>query len=108
MAQQQIQPRLMVDSLQLDQIVALRRDKAALKERLARIEAQLDDIETQVIDLVQDGADYSSTGYQLEIQETARRYPAWRDVVVERLGKATADEVLANTAAKITYKLVIK
>lgn len=108
MAQQQIQPKLMVDSLQLDQIVALRRDKTALKERLARIEAQLDDVEAQVIGLVQDGADFSGTGYQLEILETQRRYPAWRDIVVERLGKAVADQVLAETAAKISYKLVIK
>jgi hypothetical protein len=44
----------------------------------------------------------------VRIQENVRRYPAWKEHFLSRLGKAEADTILEATTPTVHKKLVIE
>lgn len=95
-------------SIQVQRVLALREAQQSLKDRLEVAEGALKSAEQEVIELLQGGANFSHCGHEVSIINSERRYPAWKEHFISRLGKADADQVLESTRPVIIRKLVIK
>lgn len=92
----------------LEQLIAMRETQRSLKDRLELMDKAISEIEGRIIAQIDSGADFSRFGYSIAIQESSRRFPAWKEHFIGRLGKAEADAVLEATPATIYRKLVIR
>lgn len=92
----------------IEKVLALRESRKALADRLELIEKALDEAEEQVIGQVVAGVDLSRTGYAISISETERRFPKWKEHLIEIAGKAEADRIISETPATIYRKLIVK
>ncbi len=101
-------PRAAVTNLEIEQLIAMRETQKSLKDRLALMDQSIDQLSEKLIGLVDSGADLSQCGYHVSIQTSERRYPAWKEHFISRLGKADADDILEATTPVIHRKLVIK
>lgn len=97
-----------VEKVKVEQILAMRETRKALQERLELVEKALSTAEDEIIGLIELGADVASAGYALSVNESQRRYPAWKEHFISFMGKAKADDILEATPATIYKKLVIK
>ena len=97
-----------INSVQVERLLATRETYRALKKRLDAMAETVDELESEIITQVEGGMDFSATGYNVRIQESIRRYPAWKEHFLSRLGKAEADAVLEATAPTIHKKLAIE
>lgn len=93
---------------QLEQLLAMRETQKGLRDRLKLMDDAINEAEAQLIDQMNLGANLTECGYTLSVQETVRRYPAWKEHFLWRLGKTEADAVLESTPATVHRKLVIK
>ncbi len=96
-----------VEGANIERLLALRETYQALKKRLDAMEATVDELETDLIAQVEAGVDFSIFGYEVKVQESTRRYPAWKEHFLARVGKAEADAILESTTQTILKKLVI-
>lgn len=87
-------------------IQTLRDMAKALKQRLDKIEAELDANESFVIELLSNGAANDST-FNLSVNETSRKHPKYKEEIEKRLGEKVLNEIIQSTEAKISKKLVI-
>jgi len=97
-----------INQTSIESILAMRETQRALKDRLRVMDDALDKAESTLIDAIDNGVDLSSIGYNVEVQENTRRYPAWKEHFISRLGKSEADAVMASTPETFHRKLVIK
>ncbi len=100
-------PQMKSEASNVEWLLALRESYQALKKRLDAMEETVDELESGIIAQVESGLDFSIFGYEIKVQESTRRYPAWKEHFIERLGKSEADSVLAATKPTILKKLVI-
>lgn len=96
-----------ITSAQIEQLLAMRETQKGLKERLKLMDEAVEKAEETIIDMVCKGADTFACGFEVRIQELERRYPAWKEHFISRLGKAEADSVMENTAPVMHRKLVV-
>lgn len=93
---------------EVDKILAMRETQKALKDRLAFMEEAVKRAEAELIAAIDSGADTSLLGCQVSVESIERRYPAWKEHFISRLGKAETDAVMESTAPTMHRKLVIK
>ena len=87
-------------------ILHLRESKSLLKKRLAELDENLEQAEFDVIKRIEDGAPVHTT-HQLNVRETQRHFPSWKDAFISVAGINAAARVLANTKPQIYKSLVI-
>lgn len=97
-----------ISAVEIERLRAMRETYQALKKRLDTVTKTVDELESQVISQVEAGTDFSAMGYLVRIQETIRRYPAWKEHFLSRVGKAEADAILEATPPTIDKKLIIE
>ena len=77
-----------INQTSIESILAMRETQRALKDRLKVMDDALDKAEANLIRAIDAGTDLSSCGYAIQIQESIRRYPAWKEHFISRLGKS--------------------
>lgn len=87
-------------------IQTLREMTKVLKARLEKLENELEANESQVIDLLENGATNDSN-FNISVNETSRRYPKYKEELEKRLGENVLNQIIESTEAKISKKLVI-
>ncbi len=87
-------------------IQTLREMTKVLKARLEKLENELEANESQVINLLESGATNDS-GFNISVNETSRRHPKYKEELEKRLGETVLNQIIENTEAKISKKLVI-
>jgi hypothetical protein len=97
-----------VTNAQIEQLLAMREAQKGLKDRLKLMDDAIDTAETALIAQISNGADLSKCGFDVRIQETERRYPAWKEYFIEKLGKGAADAILVATEPTVHRRVVIK
>lgn len=97
-----------INNSQIEQLLAMRETQKGLKERLNLMAEAVEKAENVLIDQVIAGADLSACGFEVCVQEIVRRYPAWKEHFIGKLGKSEADVVMENTTPVIHRKLVVK
>lgn len=97
-----------INPIEIEKLLAMRETQKGLKERLALMEEAISQAEDLILSSIDAGADLSRLGYTVEVQESSRRYPAWKEHFISRLGKDAADAVLEGTKPTVFRKLVIK
>ena len=97
-----------ITNAQVEQLLAMRDAQKGLKERLRLMEESVDKIEKDLIAAVASGADLSQCGYEVSLQTVERRYPAWKEHFISKLGKEAADAVMNSTAPTTFQRVVIK
>lgn len=97
-----------VTSVQVERLLATRETYQALKKRLDAMAETLNELETEIIAQIEEGMDFSRLGYHVRVQETVRRYPAWKEHFLSYVGKAEADAVLEATPPIIHKKLIVE
>lgn len=95
-------------SPEVHKFIALRESADSLKERLVFLEQSMKEIEICLIGHVDSGEDLLHCEFELSVRNAERRYPAWKEHFISRLGKIEADEVLAATSPPIHRKIIIK
>lgn len=93
---------------QLEHLLAMREAQKGLRHRLKLMDDAIEKAESEIMEQLDCGVDLSACGYELSIQETVRRYPAWKEHFISRMGKEVADSVMENTAPVLHRKLVVK
>lgn len=91
----------------LFRLESLREQKKALQNRLEATDVDLKYLELSLIQALEAGST-NPQGFSLEVKETLRRYPRWRDLWVQEFGLASAEKALDETEPTITQNLVIK
>ena len=97
-----------VSATEVERLLATRETYQALKKRLDAIAASVEELESEIISQLEAGVDFASLGYHVRIQETTRRYPAWKEHFLSRVGKIEADAVLKATPPTIHKKLIVE
>lgn len=87
-------------------IQTLREMTEVLKARLEKLENELEANESQVIDLLENGATNDSS-FNISVNETSRRYPKYKEELEKRLAENVLNQIIESTEAKISKKLVI-
>jgi hypothetical protein len=95
-----------IDAAEVQKLIAMRETQKALKSRLELMDQAVKESEAVIIAAVDAGAAIEGLGVDLRIEEVSRRYPAWKEHFISRMGKAVADEVLEHTAP-VTYRRVV-
>lgn len=101
-------PRPVINPTDIQQIIAMREAREALRKRSELIDEALGGLEAKIVALVDSGADTANLGAVVSVHETSRRYPAWKEHFISRLGKFEADAVLESTIPSVSRKLVLK
>ncbi len=100
--------KITVTNLEIEELLALKETQKELKRRLALIDQSVQSSEGAIIVKLDSDADLSSCGFGLEVKESERRYPAWKEHFTELAGKEAADRVLAQTEPKVYRNLRIE
>ena len=93
---------------EVNAILSKRAAEKKLKQFLERMQEELKVEEQNLIDKIDEGADLRYCSYSLDIKETFRRYPAWKEHFVELAGKEAADRVTEETEPKRYRSIVIE
>lgn len=92
----------------IEHVLSLREARANLKKKLEMVDTAIEDAEQAIMTAIENGADLSHCQYTVDVKEVTKRYPAWRDHLIQHLGKAKADQILEETEPKVYRNLVIK
>lgn len=95
-----------ITNSEIAHIQTLRDMAKVLKARLEKLENELEANESYVIALLESGAS-NECSFNISINETSRKYPKYKEEVEKRLGEKVLNEIIENTEAKISKKLVI-
>lgn len=98
------QPKI-TDS-EIAHIQTLRDMAKVLKARLEKLENELEANESYVIELLETGA-VNECSFNISVSETSRRYPKYKEELEKRLGEKVLNQIIENTEAKVSKKLVI-
>jgi hypothetical protein len=101
-------PAPILHQIEVEKVLALRETHKALKDRLELMDKALREAEGDVLAKLDAGADLAHCGYAVSVQVVERRYPAWKEEFIARLGKAHAGEVLESTEPTVYRKVVVK
>ena len=77
-----------------------------LKQRLDKIEVELEANETLVMTLMDSGA-VNDSSFNISIKETSRKNPRYKEEIEKRLGEVILNEIIDNTESKTSKKLII-
>lgn len=97
-----------ITTAEVESLLAMRETQNTLRDRLAVMDEAIKKSETALLGQIESGADLSGCRYSVNVEEFTRRYPAWKEHFISRLGKSEADAVMDSTAPVILRKLVIK
>jgi len=100
----QKQPK--ITNSEIAHIKTLREMTKALKERLDKLESELEVNETFIISLLDSGA-LNASSFNISINETSRKHPKYKEEIEKRLGEIVLNEIIQNTESKTFKKLVI-
>lgn len=100
--------KTVVTDREIETLLLMREEYKTLKGEMDRLKQQLDDHEADIIAWIDAGASVSSRFYGIDVRETERRFPAWKEHVIELAGKDAADDVLEATEPKLYRSLVVK
>lgn len=95
-----------ITNSEIAHIKTLREITKALKERLDKLESELEVNETFVIGLLDSGA-LNASSFNISINETSRKHPKYKEEIEKRLGEIVLNEIIQNTESKTFKKLVI-
>jgi len=95
-----------ITNSEIAHIQTLRDMAKVLKARLEKLENELEANESYIIGLLESGAS-NECSFNISINETSRRYPKYKEELEKRLGEKVLNEIIENTEAKISKKLVI-
>lgn len=96
-----------ITDIEIQTFLNFKKEREFYKKKLEEIEDAIKTVEQSFIKIIQNGGKVHSSKI-LEIKESQRRYPAWKEHFIEFCGKAKADEVIDATEPKIHLSLVIK
>lgn len=92
----------------LDRLLTLKDTAKALQSRPERLAEEAESLEeATLISQVENGV-ITPPGVELTVQVMERRFPAWKEEFISRLGKTEADLVLESTPSKIYKRLVVR
>lgn len=99
--------KLIITDDEISQVLSLREMKKALKAKLDKLEDQLKENESQLMELIECGCEIDSS-FTISVNETQKVYPKYKEEVEKRLGEKVLKEIINSTVPKIFKKLVIK
>lgn len=99
--------KLKVTDYEISKILSLREMKKALSKKLEKLEDELKQNESQIIDLIECGCEVDSE-FNISINESSKTYPKYKDEIEKRLGEKVLKEIINSTEPKSFKKLVIK
>lgn len=100
--------REVLSQADVEKLLALKETQKALKERLEVMDQAIRESEESILAQITRGADATHCGYAVSVQTIERRYPAWKEHFIEKLGKSAADAVLIATEPTVYRRVVIK
>ena len=92
---------------EVQQVIALKSTLKQLKKQVESISSSLSHAESVLVEKLEAGAS-SPFGFSLAVKEVARKFPAWKEYFISRLGKNEADKVLESVEPKIYKNLTVK
>ena len=95
-----------ITNSEIAHIQTLRDMAKVLKARLEKLENELEANESYVIDLLENGAS-NECSFNISVNETSRKHPKYKEEIEKRLGEKVLNQIIENTEAKISKKLVI-
>jgi len=95
-----------ITNSEIAHIQTLRDMAKALKQRLEKLETELEANETFVIHLLDSGA-INDSNFNISVNETSRKHPKYKEEIERRLGEVVLNEIIDNTEPKTSRKLVI-
>jgi hypothetical protein len=100
------QKQAQITDSEIAHIKTLRDMAKALKQRLDKLETELEANEMFVIQLLDSGAANDSS-FNISVNETSRKHPKYKEEIEKRLGEVVLNEIIENTEPKTSKKLVI-
>lgn len=91
---------------EIAQVKTMREMVKVLKQKLDKMEAELEVNEKTIIELVESGVSIDTT-FNISIVETSRKHPKYKEEIEKRLGEDVLNEIIESTHPKITKKLII-
>ena len=99
---------IQVTTRSVESYLAAREAYQSLKKRLSLLEEAMKGQEGQLISQIEGGAELATVPYLISIQIIERRFPAWKEEFISRLGKQLADQIHQATRPRIYKSLVVK
>lgn len=100
------QKQTKITNSEIAHIKTLRDMAKALKDRLDKLEIELETNEAFVISLLDSGA-LNASSFNISVNETSRKHPKYKEEIEKRLGEVVLNEIIQNTESRISKKLVI-
>lgn len=98
--------KLKVTDVEISQILLMRDMKKKLSKKLEKLSDELKDIENQVIELIECGADLECD-FNISVNESYKTYPKYKEELEKRLGEKVIKEIIGSTQPQQFKKLVI-
>ena len=98
--------KLKVTDVEISQILLMREMKKKLSKKLEKLSDELKDIENQVIELIECGADLECD-FNISVNESYKTYPKYKEELEKRLGEKVIKEIIDSTQPQQFKKLVI-
>lgn len=96
-----------ISTQEIQNLLVLREAYKALKEKMDLMERSVNEIEDKIIGEVELGLKPDSNLFQLNVSQTVRRYPKWKEHFVAFAGPVQAENILEATPPTISKKLLI-
>lgn len=100
------QKETQITNSEIAHIQTLRDMAKALKQRLEKLETELEANETFVIQLLDSGA-INGSSFNISVNETSRKHPKYKEEIEKRLGEVVLNEIIENTEPKTSKKFAL-
>lgn len=97
-----------ISEREITSLLSMKDNERYLRKRVESLQENIKQAEVSIIARIELGASTDCGPFCLQVRETTRRYPSWKEHFIGLAGKESADAVIEQTETKFYQNLIIE